>query len=119
MLSTVGFTYTDIYPFQGDAVFKKHSTMGEAVGIAEKMRAKHVVLTHFSSRYSYTPQLPHYLFEVGNIGLARDFMVARFNELEHLPKLLPLYKQLYQKELRTLDMKVTRREQRTRTGSVS
>ncbi|ROT36059.1 hypothetical protein SODALDRAFT_328447 [Sodiomyces alkalinus F11] len=40
-----------------DAKDKKHSTMGEALGIAEKMGARRVLLTHFSQRYAKFPLL--------------------------------------------------------------
>ncbi|PKS10291.1 hypothetical protein jhhlp_002042 [Lomentospora prolificans] len=39
----------------GDAQAKKHSTMSEALGVAEKMQAKRVLLTHFSQRYAKLP----------------------------------------------------------------
>lgn len=39
----------------GDAVAKKHSTMSEALGVARDMRARRVLLTHFSQRY---PKIP-------------------------------------------------------------
>ena len=42
---------------EGDARAKKHSTTSEALGIALKMRAKNVVLTHFSQRYQKVPNL--------------------------------------------------------------
>ena len=45
---------------QGDALAKKHSTTSEALGVALRMRAKNVVLTHFSQRY---PKIPN----IGNI----------------------------------------------------
>ncbi|TYZ60702.1 hypothetical protein PybrP1_004719 [[Pythium] brassicae (nom. inval.)] len=38
-----------------DAVSKRHSTVGEALEVARQMRAREVVLTHFSQRY---PKLP-------------------------------------------------------------
>ncbi|KAG7392597.1 Zinc phosphodiesterase ELAC protein 2 [Phytophthora pseudosyringae] len=38
-----------------DATMKKHSTVGQALDIARRMRARQVVLTHFSQRY---PSLP-------------------------------------------------------------
>ncbi|KAG6955188.1 hypothetical protein JG687_00011369 [Phytophthora cactorum] len=38
-----------------DAKKKKHSTVGQALDIARRMRARQVVLTHFSQRY---PSLP-------------------------------------------------------------
>ncbi|KAK5023098.1 hypothetical protein LTS07_009592 [Exophiala sideris] len=41
----------------GDAKAKKHCTTGEAVGVALKMRAKNLILTHFSQRYQKLPVL--------------------------------------------------------------
>lgn len=42
-----------------DALKKKHSTVGQALDIARRMRAKHVILTHFSQRYpSLPPSVP-------------------------------------------------------------
>ncbi|KAL4095432.1 hypothetical protein PRIC1_008806 [Phytophthora ramorum] len=38
-----------------DAAMKKHSTVGQALDIARRMRARQIVLTHFSQRY---PSLP-------------------------------------------------------------
>ncbi|ETK78537.1 hypothetical protein F441_15733 [Phytophthora nicotianae CJ01A1] len=38
-----------------DAKMKKHSTVGQALDIARRMRARQVILTHFSQRY---PSLP-------------------------------------------------------------
>ncbi|KAF4148804.1 Beta-lactamase superfamily domain [Phytophthora infestans] len=38
-----------------DAKLKKHSTVGQALDIAQRMRARQVILTHFSQRY---PSLP-------------------------------------------------------------
>lgn len=40
---------------QGDALAKKHSTTSEALGVAAKMEAKNVILTHFSQRYQKLP----------------------------------------------------------------
>lgn len=41
----------------GDAMAKKHCTTSEALGVALKMRAKNVILTHFSQRYQKIPVL--------------------------------------------------------------
>jgi ribonuclease Z len=40
---------------KGDALAKKHCTTGEALGVATKMKAKNVILTHFSQRYQKLP----------------------------------------------------------------
>lgn len=42
---------------QGDAEAKKHSTMSEAIGVAQAMGAKRLILTHFSQRYQKIPNL--------------------------------------------------------------
>ncbi|EXJ92657.1 hypothetical protein A1O3_01209 [Capronia epimyces CBS 606.96] len=42
---------------EGDAMAKKHCTTGEAVGVALKMKAKNLILTHFSQRYQKLPVL--------------------------------------------------------------
>lgn len=42
---------------EGDAMAKKHCTTGEAVGVALKMQAKNLILTHFSQRYQKIPVL--------------------------------------------------------------
>jgi ribonuclease Z len=41
----------------GDAMAKRHSTISEALGIAVKMKAKRVILTHFSQRYQKLPTM--------------------------------------------------------------
>ena len=40
-----------------DAVAKKHSTISEAIGVGAQMRARRVLLTHFSQRYQKIPNL--------------------------------------------------------------
>lgn len=40
---------------RGDAEAKKHSTTSEAIGVGLAMRARRVVLTHFSQRYQKIP----------------------------------------------------------------
>ncbi|KAL2398769.1 Zinc phosphodiesterase ELAC protein 2 [Exophiala dermatitidis] len=42
---------------EGDAMAKKHCTTGEAVGVALEMKAKNLILTHFSQRYQKIPVL--------------------------------------------------------------
>jgi ribonuclease Z len=40
---------------EGDALAEKHCTTGEALGVAAKMEAKNVILTHFSQWYQKLP----------------------------------------------------------------
>ncbi|EEH09630.1 ribonuclease Z [Histoplasma capsulatum G186AR] len=41
-----------------DAQAKRHSTCGEALRVAKQMRARNVILTHFSQRYTHKPTIP-------------------------------------------------------------
>ena len=43
---------------EAEAAVKRHSTVGEALHVASMMKAKSVVLTHFSQRFPKIPPLP-------------------------------------------------------------
>lgn len=47
------------------AVRKKHSTVGEALQVAHRMQAQHVVLTHFSQRCVFGLPRGHISFDNG------------------------------------------------------
>ncbi|OIW33021.1 hypothetical protein CONLIGDRAFT_558790, partial [Coniochaeta ligniaria NRRL 30616] len=86
-----------------DAVAKKHCTISEALGVAREMRAKNVLLTHFSQRY---PKLP----EVSNAGggkegdapvvFAFDFMRVRLGEFGRAKEFLGALRRLYADEVK-------------------
>jgi ribonuclease Z len=42
---------------ENEAVLKRHSTVGEALQVGKRMRAKTILLTHFSQRYPRIPPL--------------------------------------------------------------
>ncbi|KIW88236.1 uncharacterized protein Z519_11347 [Cladophialophora bantiana CBS 173.52] len=82
---------------EGDAMAKKHSTTGEAVGVALGMGAKNLILTHFSQRYQKIPvfssvRMPERVSEEDLLDDVDDEMIntnANGNddcsESEHLP----------------------------------
>ncbi|KAB5516948.1 hypothetical protein GE09DRAFT_1066587 [Coniochaeta sp. 2T2.1] len=86
---------------QKDAVVKKHCTTSEALWVAKEMRAKNVLLTHFSQRY---PKLP----EIQNEGergegeapvvFAFDFMRVRLGEFRKAREFVPALQRLYADE---------------------
>ncbi|WKY04767.1 hypothetical protein Q1695_005631 [Nippostrongylus brasiliensis] len=90
---------------EADALKKKHSTMGQAVEIGRKMHAKHVILTHFSARYPKVPELPAYLEKCGNVGVAMDNLSVRFDQLGLVPKLIPIFREVYQEELFEIELR--------------
>lgn len=70
-----------------EAVKKKHSTIGEALRIAQDMKARTTILTHFSQRYSKLPNLrsidPKDL-SVRQVGVASDLMRIRIKDIWQL-----------------------------------
>uniref|UniRef100_A0A8R1DHN0 ribonuclease Z n=1 Tax=Caenorhabditis japonica TaxID=281687 RepID=A0A8R1DHN0_CAEJA len=93
---------------EADAMRKRHSTMGQAVDVGKRMKAKHVILTHFSARYPKVPVLPEYLDEL-NIGVAMDMLRVRFDHLPLISKLLPIYRKVFEPELFELTIKKEQR----------
>ena len=92
---------------EAEATMKRHSTVGEALTVAQEMQAKHLVLTHFSQRY---PKIPPILASTSAtttstdtsqeaLGLpvifAFDFMSLTPNNLQAASRLTPALRRLY------------------------
>ncbi|XP_065192005.1 zinc phosphodiesterase ELAC protein 2-like [Sycon ciliatum] len=73
---------------------KCHSTIGEALGIGEKMATDFVILTHFSQRYKM-PILDDCSNPPVPFGVAFDMMTVRLGELSRLPKLIPMLQMVF------------------------
>jgi len=85
-----------------EAIARKHSTIGEAVGVGRNMCAERVLLTHFSQRYPKIPDKMDPVSDVSSVdngtrtdfkmpervGIAFDLMQIRLGNLHWLPKLL-------------------------------
>ena len=84
---------------QEEAVLKKHSTVGEAIGIASKMDAKTLILTHFSQRYPKIPPVNRNESDekamAVPIAFAFDFMRVTPTSLHLATKLTPALRLLY------------------------
>eukprot|EP00775_Hariotina_reticulata_P010147 gene10147-10305_t len=97
---------------ESDALFKKHSTTGEALGVAAAAGVYRTILTHFSSRYPNIPVMKppqpaaaaasmeegigtsaaapgSDLAAVGNVIVGFDLMSINLADLAWAPKLLP------------------------------
>ncbi|KAJ3026069.1 UNVERIFIED_CONTAM: hypothetical protein HDU68_006243 [Siphonaria sp. JEL0065] len=74
-----------------EAVEKNHCTTNEAIGIAKSMKAKNLLLTHFSQRYPKLPEfdMKKHVAEDGGlaIGVAFDSMRIRLKEFKKLETL--------------------------------
>lgn len=83
-----------------DALFKKHCTMSEALGVAKEMRARRVMLTHFSQRY---PKIAN--TSTGGDGapvkdqvvlMAFDQMCVKLGDFKKAKLFLPALRKLYE-----------------------
>ena len=66
---------------------KGHSTFGQAIDVAARMKARNVLLTHFSARY---PKLPPVAFESRSpkVAVAFDYMTIRTRDFDKFHKLV-------------------------------
>ncbi|GFO38064.1 Zinc phosphodiesterase elac protein 2, partial [Plakobranchus ocellatus] len=86
----------------------KHSTFSEAMDVGTRMKAKHVILTHFSQRYPhmvpfFDMDLPH------NVGIAFDNMQVCPKTLASLPRLISPLTVLFTDKLQHLEIKRIKR----------
>ena len=86
-----------------EAVLKRHSTVSEAIEIGRKMRAKAVVLTHFSQRYPKLPKLKQLQEQFVPIVFAFDFMCITPTTVQVAAKLTPALRLLYPEEESSID----------------
>ena len=90
---------------KAEAVEKMHSTVGEALDVAQRMGAWRTVLTHFSQRYPKVPALDSVTVrkcEAVGATVACDFMRVPFRRLEDLPRVTTKYKEVFKQEVEEL-----------------
>ncbi|KAK9472956.1 beta-lactamase-like protein [Dipodascopsis tothii] len=73
---------------------KRHSTLSEALSVAQQMRARHVVLTHFSQRYPKIPDVDA-AGSAANVAVAFDGMAVRLRDVVVQRTWLPVLGQVY------------------------
>jgi len=69
-----------------EAKLKRHSTSSQAIEVGRRMKAKHIILTHFSQRYSKLPYLNDEFDKT--VGVAYDNMSIKLSSLPKLHHLL-------------------------------
>ncbi|KAJ3262626.1 Zinc phosphodiesterase ELAC protein 2 [Boothiomyces macroporosus] len=86
-------TLTD--DLQEEALLKNHCTIGEAIQVGIKMKAKHVLLTHFSQRYPKFPESLTIPKDGPLFGVAFDLMHVSMRDFWKLPFYNKLYNQAF------------------------
>jgi ribonuclease Z len=84
---------------ENEAILKKHSTIGEALSVATQMRAKSVLLTHFSQRYPRIPPIKHSSEDkLPPTVFCFDFMRVSRSTIPMAAKLTDILRLLYPEE---------------------
>ncbi|KAK7736995.1 hypothetical protein SLS53_006751 [Cytospora paraplurivora] len=86
---------------RGDALAKKHCTMSEALGVARDMRARRVLLTHFSQRYPKIANASSSSEREGSVKdqvvlMAFDQMCVKLGDFKKAELFLPALRKLYE-----------------------
>lgn len=68
-----------------EAIIKRHSTFKEAIRIGEEMKAKHLLLTHFSQRVPKFLHIPTATSSDMIVGVAVDLLLVKMDRFRKLP----------------------------------
>jgi ribonuclease Z len=82
---------------EAEAVLKRHCTVSEALHVAEKMKAKTVLLSHFSQRYPKIPPLPTNSINM-NVIPAFDFTKVTHDNMAAASRFIPILRLMYPDE---------------------
>lgn len=109
---------------EGEAVLKKHCTVSEALAVASDMKAKAVVLTHFSQRYpKISPVYVKNQLEISDplapIVFAFDFMKVTPSNVTLASDLVPALRLLYPDEVDEANEEVDEEESKQPSLSAS
>lgn len=88
-----------------EAKAKRHSTTGEAIAEGKAMRAKYIVLTHFSQRYPKLPETGN-MGDEGNILVAFDLMRIKVGEMRKFQHYMPALRELFKEEEEDIEVEV-------------
>lgn len=89
---------------------KMHSTTTQAIQVGQEMKAKFILLTHFSQRYAKIPRFNNsFSLKVG-IGIAFDNMQVRLSDLPKLPYMYTPLKFMFAEHYEELELKAVKRQ---------
>lgn len=82
-----------------DAIKKRHSTINEAIEVSNSMKAKKLILTHFSQRYPKAPQMSGNIsIEAEEMCFAFDGMIVGYNTIGKQEKTISLLNDIFAEE---------------------
>lgn len=72
---------------QSEAKAKRHCTINEAIGVANEMQTKKLILTHFSQRYPKLPEISNSVVPEAAFSYAFDGMIVNYKDIENQQKI--------------------------------
>lgn len=103
-----------------EARLKKHCTVSEALDVSKKMRAKMVLLTHFSQRYSkLVMPLPDGAGDISRVAFAYDNMTISPSEIPRAAALYSHLQKMFAEYLENMKEKTAKKmRDRMRQGAI-
>uniref|UniRef100_A0A1A9WWX6 Zinc phosphodiesterase ELAC protein 2 n=1 Tax=Glossina brevipalpis TaxID=37001 RepID=A0A1A9WWX6_9MUSC len=98
-----------------EAKIKRHSTLSQAIEQGQSMKAKHIILTHFSQRYAKLPRLQinsdsGAINSLTNVSIAFDNMQVSIEDLQHFYLMYPAMRALFAEYAEELEQRAIKRE---------
>ncbi|KAK3610708.1 hypothetical protein CHS0354_028098 [Potamilus streckersoni] len=91
-----------------EAKLKTHSTTSQALNIGHQMKAKFILLNHFSQRYAKIPMIDEQFSE--NVGISFDNMRVSLSELRAIPMLYPALQAIFSEHVEEMTGRVQKRQ---------
>ncbi|KAK3090939.1 hypothetical protein FSP39_015897 [Pinctada imbricata] len=98
------------------ATIKKHSTQSQAIEVGRRMRAKYIILTHFSARYQ---PFYHLNNAPDNVFAAFDFMRITLDDLPLLKYVKEILPVAFAEEITELEKKEQKFRKREAEGRIN
>ena len=83
---------------RGDALAKKHSTTSEAIEVGREMKARRILLTHFSQRYQKIPVMEAHDGSDQVVIVAFDYMRVKIGDIAKIEAFKPALMKLYEEK---------------------
>lgn len=90
-----------------EARIKMHSTVSQAIDIGRRMKAKFVILTHFSQRYAKIPRMEG---NVKNVAIGFDNMEVTLNDLPMMHLMYEPLKAMFSDHFELMEQKALKRK---------
>lgn len=90
-----------------EARIKMHSTVSQAINIGRQMKAKFVILTHFSQRYAKIPLMEK---NVENVAIGFDNMEVTLNDLPMMHLMYEPLKLMFSDHFELMEQKTLKRK---------